>query len=146
MKVSSLLSLLYVATPAVALDNSDAWIGRMDPHLSKSSNRIETFAFPNKKMFNLKDLGGSGKKEPLKPLYFKLRNKVAGDLAKDRSQRIHPHRYVFQGKDIKRKSNYDETISTKVLLHHLLIIMESECPLLTQVKLRRIQYRSMLAM
>ena len=98
MEVSHLVSLLYFTTPAVCLHNSDVWIEQMEPHQSKSSNRIETFAFPNKKMFNLE---GSRKKElSLKPLYFKLRNKVT-DLGKDRSLRIHPHphRYVFQGNE-----------------------------------------------
>ena len=95
--VSYLASLLYFTRTVLCLHNSDAWMGQMVPHLPKSSNKIETFVFPSKQMFNVKDPESSRKKELFLPLYFKFRNKVVGDLAKDRSLRIHPQRYIIPG-------------------------------------------------
>ena len=103
--IVSCLSLLYLTTSTFCLHNSDVWLGQMDHRLPKSSNRIETFVFPTKKIFNVREVGGSRREESLNPLYFKFRNKVTGEFATDRSLRIqpYPHRYGFQGKDTKQK-------------------------------------------
>ena len=95
---SYLVSLLFIIRTALCLHNSDVWLGQMNPHLSRSSNRIETFLFPNKKMFNVKDTGSSTSR---KKGFFKLRDQVAGNLSKDRSLRIHPNRYVIQGNEVR---------------------------------------------
>ena len=100
-----MLTICILCQKSQSLRSSDAWVDDIEKLESAMSNRIETFAFPNKiglssreNKFVIRDVSNSNKGISFQPLYFKFRNKFRGnkEIAQDRSSQMNP-KYWIQG-------------------------------------------------
>ena len=100
-----MLTISILCHKSQSLRSSDAWVDDIEKLESAMSNRIETFAFPNKiglstreNKFVIRDVSNSNKGISFQPLYFKFRNKFRGnkEIAQDRSSQMNP-KYWIQG-------------------------------------------------